>query len=346
MLARVTRHASRRTSLPSHAEADLKLVSELQSSVIQSMPPRIPGGEDAQPNERRFHRKGATNVPTIRLTTPRRTGRGTFQSRQSPRGSGPNYTSRAPQNPSHASSRSQPFRGNVNYPRQYYAPAHPYPGPSRHPAAPYSYAINSATQTPSKHSSSFSDARQPKRPRLDLPSQSRLDQPTSSNHTKKQVPKSRIEIKLELPLYCRTGVHGYHASRRAWLDREVQRIERERKLRVCNTQYLDREVLLYCSAEESQNLPARGDSFSEILYLCSFDLILSGFTAKREEQVPRFDTPDVEQRLLDELSKEDDVQVDDCAPVPYQVSSQCTTDLTRSLIDHTPRSDASHSSPG
>ncbi|KIM91013.1 hypothetical protein PILCRDRAFT_159937 [Piloderma croceum F 1598] len=275
------------------------------------MPPKIPGGEDAQPNERRLYRKGATNVPAIRLTTPRRTGRGTFQNRQSPRGSGPNYTNRAPQNPSHTSNRSQLFRGHVNYPEQY-APAHPYPGPSRHPAAPYPYTINSATQNPSKRSSSFSDARQPKRPRLEAPSQSRLDQPTSSKHTKKQLPKSRIEIKLALPLYCRKGVHGYHASRRAWLDREVQRIELERKLRVCNTQYLDREVLLYCSAEESQDLPARGDSLT-----------------KREEQVPRFNTPDVEQRLIDELSKEEDVQIDDCAPVPCQVSFQYTTDLTR-----------------
>jgi hypothetical protein len=229
------------------------------------MPPRIPGGEDAQPNERRLNHKGATNVPTIRLTTPRRTGRGTFQSRQSHRGSGPTYANRTQHNPSHASNRSQLFRGHVNYPGQY-APAHPHPGSSRHPAVPYPYAINSATQNPSKHSSSFYDARQPKRPRLEAPSQSRLDQPTSSKNTKKQLPKSRIEIKLYLPLYCRTGVHGYHASRRAWLDREVQRIELERKLKVYNTQYLDREVLLYCSAEESQDLPARGDSLSEISY--------------------------------------------------------------------------------
>ena len=226
------------------------------------MPPRVSGGEDAQPNERRLNHKGVTNVPTIRLTAPRRTGRGTFQSRQGSRASGPN---RALQNPSHASNRSQLFRGHANYPGQY-APAHPRPGPSHHPAAPYPYAINPATQNLSKRSSSFSDVRQPKRPRMEAPSQSRLDQHTSSKHTKKQLPKSRIEIKLGLPLYCRTGVHGYRASRRAWLDREVQRIELERKLKVCNTQYLDREVLLYCSAEESQDLPARGDFLSEIPY--------------------------------------------------------------------------------
>jgi hypothetical protein len=66
-----------------------------------------------------------------------------------------------------------------------------------------------------------------------------------------------------MPLYCRTGVHGYRASRRAWVDQEIGRIVQERNVKVRQTQYLDRQVLFYCSAEEFQDAPVSGDSLGD-----------------------------------------------------------------------------------
>jgi hypothetical protein len=244
-----------------------------------TMHPRIPvsGREDTQPNERRLDRKGVANVPTIRLTTPRRTGRGAFQGRtQGYRGSGTSYSNRVPQTFSHASAASNPSRyasrGRFNSDEQYSsARTHP-GGPSRYPSARYSPTTSTAPHNSSKRLPSFPDVRQSKRPRLanssDTPSQSRLDRPPapSPNPTKKQTTNSRVEVRLDIPLYCRTGVHGYRTSRRRWLDREIQRIEQERKVKVCNTQYLDREVLLYCSAEEFQNFPVGREPSGDFSY--------------------------------------------------------------------------------
>jgi hypothetical protein len=228
------------------------------------MPPGAPSGEDTQPNERRLNRKGVTNVPTIRLTGSRRPGRGAFHGRsQSYRGSGPTYANLNQQNLSHPPNQSQfSSRGRVNNLEQY-LPRHTHPG--SHPAAPNPHTANSATQNTSKRLFPFPDARQPKRPRLETHSQSRFDRPTNSKHIKKKPLKSRIEIKLDLPLHCRTGIYGYRASRRTWLDREIQRVELENKVKIINAQYLDREVLLCCNAEESQNLLVCEDSLGNLL---------------------------------------------------------------------------------
>lgn len=234
------------------------------------MHPRVPSGEDTQPNERRLSRKGATNVPMIRLTTapPRRNGRGTFRGR-----AGTLYTNRNPQNLSRASRMSNPpqspSRGRGINIGQHSLQTHSR-GLSHHSAA--SSMTPTVSQNTSKRLSPFPDVQQSKRARLahasDTPSEARHDRPSASSPavkpTRKRKPKSRIKIKLDIPLYCRTGVHGYQMSRRNWVGREIQRIEQERKVKVCGTNFLDREVVLYCSAEKQQDILAHRDSAGEI----------------------------------------------------------------------------------
>ena len=194
-------------------------------------------------------------MPIVRLTTPRRTERG---GRAQSYRSGATYANRT-QNFSHAaamSNRSQfPSRGRVN-PAHYSTARRNSGDPSHHPAASYPPTANSVSQNTPKRLSTFPDARQWKRPRLETPSQSRVELPATpslaTKSNKKKSSKSRIEIRLDTPLYCRTGVFGYRASRRGWVDREIRRIEQEQKVKVLSTQYLDREVLFYCSAEEAQ----------------------------------------------------------------------------------------------
>jgi hypothetical protein len=220
------------------------------------MRPTISSGEDAQPNERRFNRKGVTDVPTIRLTTPRR---GAFQGRpQSSQGSGSTYANRAPWTPRSSAASQFPSRGRgiTNHFPAFFS------GPSRYPAVPYQHSTRVTQYNTSKRLSPFPDARQPKRPRLTSPPpQPRLDSPSPvKKPTKKHKGTSRVEIRLHIPLYCRTGVHGCRQSRRMWLDQQIQRIEQERPVKVYGTQYLDQEVLLFCDPEKSQDTSVCTDS--------------------------------------------------------------------------------------
>jgi hypothetical protein len=256
-------------------------------------------------------------VPMVRLTTPRRTERGGRA--QSYRGSGTTYANRTPQNFSHPSAmsyRSQiPSRGRVNNPVHYSTARRNCGGPSHHSAASYPPTTNSVTQNTSKRlSSSFPDARQWKRPRLEIPSQSRVHLPTTpslaTKSNKKKSSKSCIEIRLDMPLYCRTGVFGYPASRRGWVDREIRRIEQEQKVKVLSTQYLDKEVLFYCNVEEARGASAGADFLGKFLKAHPVGLVLINFIANREEQMSRIDTSDVDQGVLEIHSMEKDVQVD------------------------------------
>jgi hypothetical protein len=225
------------------------------------MRPTISSREDVQPNERRPNRKGVTDIPTIRLTTPRR---GVFQGRlQSSQGSGSTYANRASWTPRSSAASQFPSRGRgiTNH-----SPASAsFSGPSRYPAVPYQHSTRVTQYNTSKRLSPFPDARQPKRPRLtNSPPQPRLDSPSAPSPVKKPTKKhkgtSRVEIRLNIPLYCRTGVHGCRQSRRMWLDQQIQRIEQERPVKVYGTQYLDQEVLLFCDPEKSQDISVCTDS--------------------------------------------------------------------------------------
>lgn len=207
------------------------------------MPPAW-SSEDRQPNEIRLSRKGVTTAPLVRPTAPRWTDRPESfhgRGRGFGRGSGPQFNSRGRFN-----TLGRPSPAFTAYPeRSHYLPA------STDTATPQGW-LNPG---PRKRMSSFSDGCQSKRPCLDNRSNEHsrsglasISPPPSKNLQKKMTKGARIEIKLDLPIHCRRGVHGYHKSRRHWLDLESKRQQQEGKV-IIHSEFRDREVLLHCSLQ-------------------------------------------------------------------------------------------------
>lgn len=239
------------------------------------MPPAW-GGEDRQPNELRINRKGSTNVPLVRSSASRWTARLDTSQSYCGRGRGSRGVGRGYGHPISSRTLTTPVssqRGRINS-SGWSAAASTHIGqgnsyrPHFHsPRASVSNAIQQGSN-PQKRLSDISDSRQAKRPCFDNKSNeqshSGIDQISSLLPSNKAPKKGhqkapRIEIRLDVPLHCRKGVHGYHKSRHQWLDREIQRIQEKRQVAVHHTEFLDREVRLLCHSQTPSQSPIKNE---------------------------------------------------------------------------------------
>jgi len=87
-----------------------------------------------------------------------------------------------------------------------------------------------------------------RRQRIDhIPENSRRHIGLSPSHlAKSRVKAKRTDILVDLPLHCRKGVPGNQTSRRQWIDLEIQRLQKDREVKIHGHAVLDCAVRFFC----------------------------------------------------------------------------------------------------
>ncbi|PSR73619.1 hypothetical protein PHLCEN_2v10538 [Hermanssonia centrifuga] len=180
----------------------------------------MPGrpSEDAQPNEARLNRKGASYVPTIRTTRPRGSFRGHFRGGRG--GSG--YTPLPPRPPSSTNASS--------------------PLPMRSLGRDATF-----TQRPKRPLSPDSRGESPmKRARFGYePQNSRIvprGDSSGQGHRNKRSKNSIESLYFELPHPCRPGAYESRRHRVQWVSEQISTLEVERGIKVLGHSFIEDKV--------------------------------------------------------------------------------------------------------
>ncbi|GBE79291.1 hypothetical protein SCP_0204890 [Sparassis crispa] len=195
--------------------------------------------EDAQPNEFRLARKGATSVPTIRASRPP-TVRGSFRGNARGLNRGGMHTSRpVPRVDAyqHRPNHSQ-LSGHIH-------------GATRPPQTSQDSLPRDCLKRPLTVQDS---ERSSKRPRLELahPPVNHQIFTHSGSANRKSAPRKRkrkeevVVILVDMPEHCKKGAPGSHQSRRGWLRSQIGDLESTKGVKVVQQSFQGSAVRFEC----------------------------------------------------------------------------------------------------